>query len=231
MKRFWKAVTVAAASDGDGHAIMLDGRPVRTPARAPLAVPSAALAAAIAAEWSAQAADIDARTMPLTGLANAAIDHAARDPAAFAATLTPFAETDLLCYRDDREPKLAAEQAAAWNPLLAWAETRFGTQFALVQGVMHLAQPIATIATLQAAIHTLPPFRLAALSPLVTISGSLVAALAVETGARDAAELWPILCLDALYQERQWGSDTLAQAQRAAHERDWMSAAKFLSLV
>jgi len=229
VKRFWQDVGVVPAAEG--FAIHLDGRPVRTPARAPLIAPTPALANAIASEWQAQGADIDPRAMPLTGLANAAIDHAARDPAAFAATLVPFAETDLLCYRDDREPKLAAEQAAEWNPLLAWAEACFGTRFVLAQGVMHVAQPAATVATLQAAILALSPFRLAALSPLVTISGSLVAALAVETGARDAAELWPILCLDALYQERQWGSDPLAQSQRAAHEHDWMNAARFLNLV
>lgn len=228
MKRFW--TDAAVANDVAGFAIQLDGRPVRTPARASLLVPSRALAEAIAGEWQAQGEEVDPRRMPLTGLANAAIDHAATDPAAFAATLTPFAATDLLCYRDDREAELAAEQAAAWNPLLAWAEARYGVEFTLASGVMHVAQPAATIAALQAALHALPPFRLAAMAPLVTISGSLVAALAVEAGARDAAELWPIICLDQLYQERRWGADALAQAQRAAHERDWLNAARFLGL-
>lgn len=229
MKRFWKQVAVA--DDAAGFGIQLDGRPVRTPARAPLVAPTRALADAIAAEWQTQGEDIDPRSMPLTGLANSAIDHAATDPAAFAATLAPFAETDLLCYRDDREAELAAEQAAAWNPLLAWAEARWGIEFTLASGVMHVAQPAATIAALQAALHALPPFRLAPMAPLVTISGSLVAALAVESATRDAAELWPIICLDQLYQERRWGSDAQAEAQRAAHERDWRNAARFLDLL
>lgn len=229
MKRFW--TNAAVTNDAAGFAIQLDGRPVRTPARAPLVVPTRALADAIAGEWQAQGEEVDPRSMPLAGLANAAIDHAATDPAAFAATLTPFAETDLLCYRDDREAELAAEQASAWNPMLAWAEARYGIEFALASGVMHVAQPAATIAALQAALHALPPFRLVALAPLVTISGSLVAALAVESGARDAAELWSIICLDQLYQERRWGADAQAQAQRAAHERDWLNAARFLDLL
>lgn len=229
MKRFWKEAGVAA--DDAGFAVQLDGRAVRTPARAPLVVPARPLAEAIAAEWAAQGEAVDPRAMPLTGFANAAIDHAAADPAAFAATLLPYAETDLLCYRDDRDATLAAEQTAAWNPLLAWAESRWGVEFTLARGVIHVAQPPATIAALQAAVAALPPFRLAALSPLVTISGSLVAALAVESGARDAAELWPVVCLDQLYQERHWGHDAAAAAQRAAHERDWLNAARFLSLL
>lgn len=229
MKRFWKLVTTVR--DTGGHSILLDGRPVRTPARAPLVVPFATLADAIAAEWDAQGAEINPRAMPLTGLANAAIDHAARDPAAFAATLTPYAETDLLCYRDDRDPRLAAEQAAAWNPLLAWAEARFGIEFTLAAGVMHVAQPPATIAVLAGALCALPPFRLAPMAPLITVSGSLVAALAVEADAFDAAELWPTLCLDQLYQERLWGSDAQALVQRAAHEAEWTHAARFLRLL
>ncbi|MBA4748008.1 MAG: ATPase [Sphingopyxis sp.] len=229
MKRFW--TDAAVADDAAGFAIQLDGRPVRTPARAPLVVPTRALADAIAAEWQTQGEEVDPRSMPFTGLANAAIDHAATDPAAFAATLTPFAETDLLCYRDDRDLDLAAEQSAVWNPLLAWAEEYFGVEFALASGVMHIAQPPATIAALRAALHALSPFRLAAMAPLVTISGSLVAALAVDAGEREATELWPIICLDQLYQESRWGSDAQAQAQRAEHERDWLNAARFLNLL
>jgi chaperone required for assembly of F1-ATPase len=229
VKRFWKEAGISAG-DG-GWTIALDGRPVRTPARALLSLPSARLADAVAAEWANQGEDVAPRTMPLTGLANAAIDHAATDPAGFAATLTPYAETDLLCYRDDRDQVLASEQAAAWNPLLAWAEAHFGIEFQLAFGIMHVAQPRATVAALQSAVTALPPFRLAALSPMVTVSGSLVAALAVEYGAQDAAALWPILCLDALYQERRWGYDEQAAAQRAAHEAEWNHAARFLGLL
>lgn len=225
MRRFWKNVAVKAHESG--FAIALDGRPVRTPARARLALPSARLAEAVAAEWAAQGDEVNPRSMPLTGLANAAIDHGA----SLAATLTPYAETDLLCYRDARDTELAAEQLAAWNPLLDWAEAHFGVEFLPTAGVMHVAQPPASVAILADYVAALPPFRLAPLAPLVTISGSLVAALAVETGTRDAGELWPLLCLDELYQERRWGYDAQAAAQRAAHEAEWMQAACFIGLL
>jgi chaperone required for assembly of F1-ATPase len=225
VKRFWKQAA-AVAADG-GYAIHLDGRPVRTPARAPLTIPSARLAEASAQEWADQGEVIDPRSMPLTGLANAAIDHGA----ALADTLIPYAETDLLCYRDDRDMALAAEQAEAWNPLLAWAEARYGIEFTLAAGIIHVEQPAATRAALAAAVTALSPFRLAALSPLVTLGGSLVAALAVEAGARDADALWPILCLDELYQERRWGHDAQAAAARAQREGEWMNAARFLDLL
>ena len=74
-KRFYEQATV-----GDGNAVLLDGKPVRTPARRPLAAPNMVLAQAIADEWNAQDDMIDPATMPLTRLANAIIDGVALIP-------------------------------------------------------------------------------------------------------------------------------------------------------
>lgn len=228
MKRFWKEVTVI--DDDGGWGIALDGRPVRTPQRASLAAPSAALAEAIAAEWRAVGETIDPVAMPMTGLANAAIDLAAPDVAAFAAPVAAYAESDLFCYRDARDPALQAEQAAAWNPLLAWAEGRYGVEFALTQGVLPVDQPAATIAALRDAVFALDPWRITALTPLVTIGGSLVAGLALLENAFDADALWQAVSLDELYQERRWGADSEAQKARAGNQRAWDNAARFLAL-
>ena len=85
MKRFYKAVTVT-----ETLGIMLDGRPVRTPARALLTLPTAVMAEAVAAEWDAQSDDINPHSMPITGLANAALDRIAADTASFAKGLSIF---------------------------------------------------------------------------------------------------------------------------------------------
>ena len=229
MKRFWKEVAVIAEDGGWG--IALDGRPMRTPQRAPLVVASAALAEAIAAEWRAQGETIDPATMPMTGLTNAAIDLAAPDPATFAEPIAAYAATDLFCYRDDRDAALQAEQAAAWNPLLAWAEARYGVEFALTQGVLPIDQPETTVAVLQDAVLAQDHWRVAALTPLVTIGGSLVAGLALIECAFEADALWEAVSLDDLYQERRWGADSEAQKARAANKRDWDNAARFLGLL
>lgn len=229
MKRFWKEVAVVAEDGGWG--IALDGRPVRTPQRAPLAVASAALAAAIAAEWRDVGDTIDPAAMPLTGLTNAAIDLATPDLAAFAAPVAAYAQSDLFCYRDARDAALQAEQAAAWNPLLAWAEAQYGIEFTLTQGVLPVDQPDATVATLQGAVLAQDAWRITALTPLVTIGGSLVAGLALLENAFAADALWEAVSLDDIYQERRWGADSEAQKARAAHKRDWDNAARFLTLL
>lgn len=229
MKRFWQEAD--AVAQADGWTVALDGRPIRTHGRAPLVVASSALAEAIAAEWRTVGETIDPAAMPMTGLTNAAIDLASPDPVAFAEPVAAYSESELFCYREDRDRALQAEQAAAWNPLLGWAEERYGIEFTLAQGVLPVDQPPATIAALRKAVVAHDPFRLAPLTPLVTIGGSLVAGLALVERAFDADALWQAVSLDELYQERRWGADDEAQKARARKEAEWHNAARFLRLL
>lgn len=224
MKRFWTNVTIDAE-----RVVRLDDRPVRTPGRTPLALPTAALAEAVAREWRDVAETVDPRAMPLTGLANAAIDRIAADPAPFADGLARYAETDLLCYRADSPPELVARQAAIWDPLLDWARDRYDVHFTLVTGIMHRPQPDATVERLAAAVKALDPFRLAALSPVVTITGSLVLALALLEGAAEADAVWKAAHVDEDFQAEEWGEDYLAIEAREAKRREFDAAVGFLA--
>ena len=143
MKRFWKQVSVE--EEGQGWGIQLDGRAVRTPARAALVVPNEVLAQAIADEGAESAEEIDPRAMPLTGLANAAIDRVAPGKDVFAAGLARYAEADLACYRADTPKALVDRQAESWDALLGWARRRFDVDFVITSGVSPVAQPAATV--------------------------------------------------------------------------------------
>jgi chaperone required for assembly of F1-ATPase len=226
VKRFYKEASV-----GGGNRILLDGRPVQTPGRVPLALPNARLAEAVAEEWTAQGETIDPRAMRLTGLANAAIDRIAPDPAAFAKGLAAYGESDLLCYRAEGPAPLAARQAALWDPILAWARARYDVAFEIVAGVIHRPQPPETVARLAAAVAARDPFALAGLSPLVTISGSLIVALALAEGAIGLDAAWAAAALDELWQAETWGEDAEAKAALAARRADFAAAARFLSLL
>ena len=132
-KRFYKAAE-AVVADG-GHGIALDGKPVRTPASRPLAVSGAALANAVAEEWAAQGETIDRETMPLTRLVCTALDLVPERRADIVAEIAAYAETDLVCYRTDEPPALAHRQAAAWEPLVAWADERYGAHLAVTTSI------------------------------------------------------------------------------------------------
>ena len=229
MKRFWKEVEVEQA-DG-GWSIRLDGRPVRTPARAELTVPTEALALAIAEEWRGVEDEIDPRAMPMTGLGNAAIDRVAPDKLAFAAGLARYAETDLACYRAEWPPELVQRQSEAWDALLAWARRRYDVDFSITSNLMHVPQPQATVERLAHAVTALDPVRLAGLSPLVTIGGSLAAALAVLEKAVAPDEAWGAVSIDDRWQIEQWGLDAEAEAALENRRCDFLAAAGFLELL
>lgn len=229
MKRFWRDVSVVA--DGHGHAIVLDDRPVRTPGQLPLALPNRALAAAIADEWRGITETIDPRAMPLTGLANVAIERVAPAHARFAAAIIAYADADLLCYRADAPQPLVDRQAAAWDPLLGWATARYNVRFAVTSGITHRPQPHQTLTRLAEAVHARSSFELAGLSPIVTITGSLIVALALIERAASANAVWDAAQIDEAWQIEQWGDDDIALAARAARRADFDAAARFLGLL
>ena len=229
MTRFYSHATLRAAQGG--FEILLDERPVKTPARRPLLLPTEPLARAVAEEWNAQGEKVDPRSMPLTGLANAAIDRVAPDAESFARGLAAYGENDLLCYRAEGPSSLVARQAELWDPLLAWARRRFDVDFEIVCGIMHRPQYEATLRQLAHAVAARDPFALAGLSPIVTIGGSLIVALALAEEAIDLDTAWSAATLDEAWQAEQWGEDAEAAAALEARRHDFAAAYRFLTLI
>jgi chaperone required for assembly of F1-ATPase len=229
VKRFWSK-TEAVASER-GWAIELDGKPLRTPGREALKVPTAALAEAIVAEWASVGDRVEPREMPLTGFANAAIDRVAPERAAFAAALGRYADGDLACYRAAAPRELVARQSASWDSLLAWGRRRFDVDFRTTSGIVHVPQPPATVERLAHAVAALDPFQLAGLSPLVTIGGSLLAALAIVERGLTVEQAWAAVTVDETWQLEQWGSDAEAERALENRRRDFFAAARFLQLL
>lgn len=228
-KRFYKAATVAPAGEGLFR-IELDGRPVRTPGRNLIAVPGEALAQALAAEWQAQGEFIDPLSMPMTRLANSALDGVANAVEEVAGEIARYAGSDLLCYRADSPEKLVALQGALWDPLLDWAREEFGAVFVLSEGVRFVDQPERTLEAIAGALPE-EPLRLAALNLMTTLSGSAVIALAVARGRITAQEAWRAAHADEEIQEELWGTDAEALARRAARFRDFEAAARLTALL
>lgn len=227
-KRFYK--TVETAEEEGGHAVLLDGKPLRTPARRALVVPSKALAERIAAEWDAQAEKIDPARMPLTRLANTAIDGVAAESQAVAEDIIRFAGTDLICYRAEGPENLVALQAEHWDPLIEWAHASLGARFVLAEGVMHVDQPTEAIAAFSAHLRRFAtPLQLAAVHTITSLTGSAIIALAVALDAMTAAEAWAAAHVDEDFNIAQWGEDAEAAARRAKRWEEMKAAADTLS--
>jgi chaperone required for assembly of F1-ATPase len=223
-KRFYARAGVAEAPGG--FELRLDGRAARTPAKLKLVAPTRSLAEAIAAEWAAQGETIDASSMPLTRLANSALDGVARALRETATEVANYAGADLVCYRGVEPQDLADRQAEAFDPVLQWAETALGARFVLAGGVMHVAQPEGALAAVRAAVGAhAEPFALTALHGLTSLSGSVLIALMIADGALAAESGWRAAHVDEDFQIERWGADAEAERRRNARWREFAAAA------
>jgi chaperone required for assembly of F1-ATPase len=232
MKRFWDTATIAP--DPAGHAILLDGRPMRLPGGAVLRVGPARLAAAIAAEWQqaggAKGGEMSFADTPLTRIAGTAQERIAPDPTPTILALARYGETDLLCHRAEAPETLVRRQHEGWQPWLDWAARQLDAPLRVGVGIVALDQPPDSLAALRRAVAALDPLGLAALGVAVPARGSLVLGLALAAGALDAATAHRLGALDALYQAEIWGEDAEAVASRAAVQADIALAERVLAL-
>jgi chaperone required for assembly of F1-ATPase len=225
LKRFYASASVAATEGG--FALQLDGRGARTPAKNRLMFPTRAAAELAAREWAEQGEAIDPATMPVTRIANSAIDGVASAMRETRAELAAYAETDLVYYRASAPEKLAAAEVAAYDPVLDWAHEAYGARFMLAEGVIHLRQPERSLHAIRTELATFDePFALAALHVMTTLTGSLLLALGVFRRRFTAADAWRIAHVDEDFQISQWGEDDEAMARRAARWREMEAAAK-----
>src|ERR1700704_248423 len=111
--RFTRDVAVEKA--GEAYRILLDGKPLRTPGGAAFLLPNEVLALAVADEWQAQGKKIQPESMPLTKLANTAIDRVSADRTAWIEQILAFAKSDSVCYRATSPQDLVARQSAHWD--------------------------------------------------------------------------------------------------------------------
>jgi chaperone required for assembly of F1-ATPase len=204
-RRFYKAVEVAEA-DG-GWAVLLDGRRLRTPRAEPMALPTRALAELVAEEWAAQTDVIEMADMQATRLTNTAIETIGTSREAVADQVAQYAGSDLVCYFAEGPAALVARQEAGWEPVIARAAAEEGLILERASGILHRAQPPATLARVREIALEQDDFGLAGLAFGAALFGSAVLALGLLRGWLTGEAAFDLSRLDEAYQESQWGVD------------------------
>lgn len=224
-KRFYKDVRVKERA---GFEVTLDGLGIKTPGKRPLILPTRKLAEAVSAEWSVQSDVVNPATMPLTRLANTAIDAVATSLADVAADIVAYSGSDLVCYRAETPCDLRQRQNELWDPVLAWAQDVLGAHFKIAEGIMPIVQSKEALDAVASALVPHEPFRLTALHVLTTLTGSTLLALAHTRGFLSADHAWAAAHADEDYQIALWGEDAEA-ASRRRYRRAEFDSASFLA--
>lgn len=225
-KRFYKTVAV-----GDDLSILLDGRAVKTPMKQKLILPTRALSEAVAEEWQAQDKLINPALMPLTKLANTALDRVGTERAHVAGEVVAFAGNDLVCYRAVEPAELVALQAGTWDPVLAWAQNALGAKFMATKGVIHVDQSPEALKVVERHIARLDAFALTAVHNAMTLTGSALLALMLHARAISAAVAWTAAQVDEDFQIAQWGEDDEAVARRESRKTEYYATAQFMNVL
>jgi len=220
-KRFYKDVTIDVdkeVAEQDEHQIvrvLLDGRKLKTPAKQELALPNEAAGELVAAEWQAQETEINPAKMPITRLANTAIDGIAADPQAVLEDIVRFASNDLLCYRATHPENLVALQRESWDPILDWITENCGARFEVTEGISSITQPREAVSLFSAKLSAhASPLKLACLHTMTSLSGSGMIAFAIAEGFLDADTAWKAAHIDEDFNISQWGEDYEAGKRR-----------------
>ncbi|MGE3142828.1 MAG: ATP12 family protein [Hyphomonadaceae bacterium] len=220
----------AAQPVSGGYAVLLDARTLATPAQKPFVAPTAALAEAVAAEWNAQGERIAPATMPLTRLCFAAIARSgARDD--LIAHVARYAETDLVSHRAEGPAALAARQAAAWDPLIAWMKAAMDVALPVTASITAGALAAPCRARVLAAAGALDDFKLTALAQGAGLSGSAAIGFALLAGRIGAEEAFAAAELDALFSLETWGEDEEARFRLERIRQEFAELAQFLALL
>lgn len=223
------ALRLGIEAQEEGYALSDAHGLLRTPGDSVLAVPTRALAEAIAEEW--YAAPKEPRRRALTRLANTAIDRVRPGRQGFIAALVNYAHTDLLCYRSATEPRLAAREAAAWDPFLAWAAEALGVGLSVTGGLIPRPQPAQAIAALERRLAGESAFVLAGLHAAAGLTSSVVLALALRCGHSDAGAVWAAARLEEAWQAERWGLDPEAEARARRGQAELELLARFFALL
>ena len=227
-KRFYKTVDVKPA--GDGFAVYLDERELKTPGRKALHLKTQALATLIAAEWDAQDGEIKPETMPVTRLLNVATERTPSNRDELCKEVAKYLGTDLTCYRAAAPLDLAERQGAAFDEVLAWADKSHGIKLNTTEGLLTAQDEAMTQrgADYAAAQDDL---RVTLLVHFTAVFGSAILAIAVMDEYLTAEDALMRSRTDELFQIERWGEDEEAAERTRNIHVETLALAQVLSAI
>lgn len=225
-RRFYKTTSVVERDGGFG--VALDERSLRTPGGLVFVAPTRTLAQLCADEWAGQSEHIVPATMPASQLAFATLDWTAKSRAQLYEYVAGFGQTDLCCHRAETPADLAARQAQAWDPIVAWGADELGVALPVVNGIIAAEVDPQTLTALKAHAAALDDFRLTALSQATGLAGSVLIGFALVRGMLSPERAFAAAALDNLWSLEKWGEDEEARARLERQRAEFTSIGRYL---
>ena len=124
-----------------------------------------------------------------------------------------------------------ARQEAAWDTALVKLARHFGVSFQPTIGIVHQAQPPATLARLGKALEDEPLLPLTAMNAVMSITGSGLLALALRHGLLTPDEVWAAAHVDEDHNVSLWGEVSEITERRAKRRKEFDAAVRLLEMI
>lgn len=234
MKRFYKVVSTKKSPNG--FDILLDGKPINTPLKNTLSTTSEALADEILKEWAAQKDKIIPGTMPFTQILSTKIDRVSNEREMMQEGALKYFNTDLLCYRTDDPPEMAAAQSKSWDPVLDWFSARFKAGIKTTTAIAALQQPENLHAAVREYVEALDDDHFTILQLATASVGSLILAIALVEKHLSATQVFGCALVEErfkakVYNEEKYGPDPAQEKKDQAMLLDLKSAEDYLKFI
>ncbi|XP_023591316.1 ATP synthase mitochondrial F1 complex assembly factor 2 isoform X2 [Trichechus manatus latirostris] len=202
-KRFYQNVSITQGEGG--FEINLDHRKLKTPQAKLFTVPSEALATAVAMEWDSQQDTIKFYTMHLTTLCNTSLDNPTqRNKDQLIQAAMKFLDTDTIWVE---EPETLVElQKNEWDPIIEWAEKRYGMEIGASTSIMGPSIPAKTYETLASHLASYNMWALQGIEFVVAQLKSLVLTLGLMDLRLTVEQAVLLSRLEEEYQVQKWGN-------------------------
>ena len=228
MKQFYRTVKTKRVKDG--WTILLDKNLLKTPGKNNLVLPSLLLAEAIKEEWEDQKNIILPLTMPLTKLANTAIDRVKEKRSQIVEELSAYGNSDLLCYRFKNPIDLAHRQRKEWQPVIDWFFKTFQIEVQTTTDILYVKQNRETLLEIKKLIEEFNDFSVAGIQVITNLSNSIILSLALAKGFILGEKFFRCALLEELYQIEKWGDDEEDKRRREDIKSEIVNAERFIKL-
>ncbi|KAM9044432.1 ATP synthase mitochondrial F1 complex assembly factor 2 isoform 1-T2 [Megaptera novaeangliae] len=204
-KRFYQNVSITQGEGG--FEINLDHRKLRTPQAKLFTVPSEALAVAVATEWDSQQDTVKAYTMHLTTLCNTSLDNPTqRGKDQLIQAAAKFLDTDTVCYRVEEPETLVELQRNEWDPVIGWAERRYGVKIGSSTSIMGPSIPARTREVLVSHLASYNTWALQGIEFVVSQLKSMVLTLGLIDLHLTVEQAVLLSRLEETFQIQKWGN-------------------------
>ena len=138
--------------------------------------------------------------------------------------------TDLLCYRANKDSEIAAIQKKKHDPLLNFVEKEYKLLFKVVNNIMPVNQDTYNISKLKNILNILNKHKFTAYYFMNTFSNSNIIALNFLANNIESDYLWECIVLEETYSLKKWGKDKEAYRRLQDKKKDFEEIVYFYLL-